>query len=93
MFMCRWHRQSSEHFRFETKYLLVGLGGLGVSCSPRDPRFADSNPVEVDGFFQGIKILSTSPPGGTLSWGGPESEISGSLKNLKPEKNSPLRKI
>ena len=58
----------------------VGLGGLGVMCSPRDPRFASSNPTEVDGFFQDVKILSTSPPGG------PESEISGSLKNLKPEK-------
>ena len=58
---------------------IVGLGGLGVTCSPRDPRFAGSNPAEVDGFFQDVKILSTSP-------GGPESEISGSLKNLKPEK-------
>ena len=47
----------------------VGLGGLGVTCSPRDPRFAGSNPAEVDGFFQDVKILSTSPPGGTLSWG------------------------
>jgi hypothetical protein len=36
-------------------------------------------------FFQDVKILSTSPPGGTLSQGN-ESEISGSLKNLKPEK-------
>ena len=44
------------------------------------------NPTELDGFFQEVKILSTSTPGGTLSWG-PESEISGSLKNLKPEKN------
>ena len=25
--------------------------------------------IEVDGFFQDVKILSTSPPGGTLSWG------------------------
>ena len=40
----------------------VGIGGLGVTCSPRDPKFACSNPAE-------IKILSTSPPGGTLSWG------------------------
>ena len=47
----------------------VGLCGLGVTCSPRDPRFAGSNPAEVDGFFQDVKILSTSPPGGTLSWG------------------------
>ena len=27
---------------------IVGLGGLGVTCSPRDPRFAGSNPAEVD---------------------------------------------
>ena len=45
----------------------VGLGGLGVTYSPRDPRFAGSNPAEVDGFFQDVKILSTSPPGETLS--------------------------
>ena len=54
-------------------------------CSPRSPRLAGSNPTEVDGFFQDIKILSTSPSEATLSRG-PESEISGSLKNLKPEK-------
>jgi hypothetical protein len=57
----------------------------GVSCSSRDPRFTDSNPAEIDGFFQDVKILSASPPGETLSWG-PESEISRSLKNLRPEK-------
>ena len=34
-----------------TKLLLVGLCGLGVTCSPRDRRIADSNPAEVDGFF------------------------------------------
>ena len=44
----------------------IGLGGLGVTCSPRDPRFAGSNPTEVDGFFQDVKILSISPPGGSL---------------------------
>ena len=49
--------------------MIVGLGGLGVTCSPRDPRFAGSNPVEADGFFEDVKFLSTSPPGGTLSWG------------------------
>ena len=49
----------------------VGLGGLEVTCSPRDPEFAGLNPAEVDGFFQDIQILSTSPPGGTLSWGSP----------------------
>ena len=46
----------------------VNLGGLGVTCSPRDPRFEGSNPAEVDGFFQDVKILSTSPQGGALSW-------------------------
>ena len=45
----------------------VGIGGLEVLCSTRDPRFAGSNPAEVDDFFQDVKILS--PPGGTLSWG------------------------
>ena len=48
---------------------VVGFGGLGVTCSPRDPRLAGSNPAVIDGFFQDVKILSTSPPGGTLSWG------------------------
>ena len=52
---------------FLTYYSKVGLGGLGVTCLPRDPWFAGSNPAEVDGFFQDLKILSTSPPGGTLS--------------------------
>ena len=42
-------------------------------------------PAEVNGFFHNVKILSTSPPGETLSWG-QGSEISRSLKNLKPEK-------
>ena len=35
-----------------TDVLVVDLGGLGVTCSPRDPRFAGSNPAEVDGFFR-----------------------------------------
>ena len=39
----------------------VGFGGLGVTCLPRDPSFAVSNPAEV------VKILSTSPSGGTVS--------------------------
>ena len=73
-------------------YSIVGLGSLGVTCSPRDPRFAGLNLAQVDEFFQDVKILSTSPPGGILSCD-PESEISGSLKNLKPEKNRPLSKI
>ena len=37
-------------------FFLVGLGGLGVTCSSRDPRFAGSNLVEVGGIFQDVKI-------------------------------------
>ena len=44
---------------------------VGVTCTHRHPRFAGSNPVEVGGFFQEVKILSTSPLGGTLSHGVP----------------------
>ena len=43
----------------------VDLGGIGITCLPRDPKFAGSNPAEVDGFFQDVKILSRSPPGGS----------------------------
>ena len=50
---------------------LVSLGGLGVTSSPREPRFAGSNPTEVDAFFSGLKNL--------------EHKISVSLMNLKPE--------
>ena len=41
--------------KFQTKPCLVGLGGLRVTCSPRDPRFAGSNSAKVDGFFSGRK--------------------------------------
>ena len=51
------------------KRIEVGLSGLRVTCSPGDPRFAGSNQADVDVFFQDVKILSTSPPGGILSWG------------------------
>ena len=43
----------------EFSSLRVGLGGLGVTRSPRDPSFEGSNTTEVDGFFQDVKILST----------------------------------
>ena len=59
---------------------MIKCVGLGVTCSPRDPRFASSSPAEVDGFFQDVKIVSTGPAG--------KSAISGSLKNLKPEKKT-----
>ena len=34
--------------------IYVGLSGLRVTCLPRDPRFAGSNPAEVNGFFQDV---------------------------------------
>ena len=78
-------------------FLIVFKKGLELNFndslnnhSSRDPRLAGSNPAEVGGVFADVKILSTSPPGGTLSRG---SVISGSLKNLKPEKNISLSKI
>ena len=44
--------------KYEQKKVIIHavLGGLGVPCSPRDPRFTGSNPAEVDGFFQDVKI-------------------------------------
>ena len=64
-------------------FRIVCLGGLVVTCLPGDPSYVGLNSAEVVGFFQDVKILSTYPPGGTLSHG---SEISGLLKNLKHEK-------
>ena len=60
---------SIQNLLLQGKRSTSGLAGLGVMCSPRDPWFAISNPAEVDEFFQDVKILSTSPPGGTLNWG------------------------
>ena len=68
------------------------LVGLGVKCSLRDPRFAGSNPAEVYGFFQDVKILNTSPPGGTSSW---RSQVWDFRLVKEPQawKNRPLSKI
>ena len=76
----------------EIPLLKVGLGGFGVTCSPRDPRFAGSTLAEVDGFFQDVKFLSTSPPGGTWSR---ESWVWDFRLIKEPQawKNRPLRKI
>ena len=49
---------------------------------PQVPRFASSNPAVVDGFFQGVKVLRTSAPGGTLSFESRSLTFSGSLKCL-----------
>ena len=39
------------YLRLEIFSPKVGFGGLGVTCLPRDPRFAGSNLAEVDRFF------------------------------------------
>ena len=52
---------------FLVTYLHVGLGGLGVTCSPRDPRVQIW--LRSMDFFQDVTILSTRPPGGALKWG------------------------
>ena len=70
----------------------VGLGGLGVTWSPRYQRFAGSNLTEVDGFFQDVKILSTNPPRGTLSWGSRVWDFR-LVKEPEAWKNRPLSKI
>ena len=77
-----------ENSPFPIIILLVGLGGLEVTFSLRDPRFAGSNPTAVDGFFQDVQIIAQILLEG-FSAGGPRSEISGSLKDLKPEKIGP----
>ena len=45
-----------------------------------------SNPTEVDGFFSGRKNPEHKSSGRDFKMGGPESDISSSLKNFKPEK-------
>ena len=63
------HAWPVENTQPRIYYFQVGLGGLGETCLPQDSRFVGSNPAEVNGFFQDIKILSTSSLGGTLSLG------------------------
>ena len=84
--MC-WHSNISLSI-----YGSICLGGLGVTCSPRDPRFVGSNPAEVDGFFQDLKIVNTSPPGGTLNQ---EARVWDFrlVKESQAWKNRPLGKI
>ena len=50
---------------------VVSLGGLGVMCSPRDPRFAGSNPAEGDGFFSGRKNPALKSSGSDSKLGVP----------------------
>ena len=47
----------------------VILDGFGLQCSPRNLRFADSNPAKVDEIFEDVKVLSTSPLRESLNHG------------------------
>ena len=49
----------------------VGFGSLGVTCSPRYPRFAGSNPAEVNGFFQDVKTIEHKSSGRNFKLGVP----------------------
>ena len=66
----------SVTFTWDLDIRVVGLGGLGVTCSPRDPRFAGSNLAEVDVFFQDVKNPEHKSSGRDFKLGVPESEIS-----------------
>ena len=43
-----------HHFSklFKRLAMNIQFSDLGVTCSPRDPRFTGLNPAEVDGFFR-----------------------------------------
>ena len=43
-------RETEEH-----QNSICVIGGLGVTCSPRDLKFAGSNPSKVDVIFSGRK--------------------------------------
>ena len=63
---------STVHHKYTANIVReVGLGDLGVTCSLRDPRFAGSNPVEVDGFFSGRKNPEHKSYGRNLKCGVP----------------------
>ena len=55
MYLTLKYLKNNIDLKHKPKVAHVGLGGLGVM--PRDPSFVGSNPAEVDGFFQDVKIL------------------------------------
>ena len=61
--------------------LNVGLSGLGVKCSHRDPRFAGSNPAEFDGFFSGRKNLEQKYSGRDFKLEVPSQRFQASEQN------------
>ena len=62
------HGQTAKIMQSVLRGDVVGLVGLGVTCSPLDLRFSGSNPTKIDGFFQDVKILSPSLQGAKFNW-------------------------
>ena len=91
-FLIKWSAGVISKFIMRSLLFVVSLSGLGVSCSPWDPRFADSNLAEINGFLQDVKILSTSPLEGTLSWRSQVWDFS-LVKEPQAWKNRPLSQI
>ena len=77
--ICFKYFKSAEKNKYFNRSV-VGLGDLGVTCSPRDPRFA----AEVDEFFSGRKNPHYKSSGRDFKLEVPSLKNSGSLKNLKP---------
>ena len=64
---------------------IVGLGGLEVTCSPRNLRFAGSSPAE-GWIFSGCKTSGHKSSRRYFNPWVPSLRFLGSLKNLKPDK-------
>ena len=72
--------------------LYIGLVGLGVTCSSRNPMFAGSNTTEVDGFYSGRKISEHKSSGRDFKLGVPSLRFQ-ARQRTSSEKNRPLSKI
>jgi hypothetical protein len=85
-----------EHLKFwgwNLSYNWVALGGLMVACLPLDPRFADSNPAEDDGFLRVIKIRSTTSFGGEVKPSAPCRRLTACKRTLQAWKRYFVSKI
>ena len=49
---CQFYQRATSFAKLNFLEYIYSSVDLGVTCSPRDPRFTASNPAEVDGFFR-----------------------------------------
>ena len=91
---CRGKPRVCAYIPFIQKlqHTLVGLSGLGVTCSPRDPSFAGSNPSWFRWIFLGRKNHEHKSSRGTLSRGSRVWDFK-LVKKPQAWKNRPLSKI